>query len=71
MGEMLILKKYQELPPADQALVVGFIQLLLKKKDKRKTSDPKPKKRMLGTLKGQIQMAADFNEPLDDLKEYM
>ena len=29
------------------------------------------KKRKLGTLAGKIAIPDDFNEPLDDLKEYM
>ncbi len=29
------------------------------------------KKRRLGSLKGKISMPEDFNEPLDDLKDYM
>ena len=29
-----------------------------------------PKLRQFGTMKGEIWMAEDFNEPLDDLKEY-
>lgn len=28
-------------------------------------------KRRAGSLKGQIHMPDDFNEPLDDLKDYM
>ena len=28
-------------------------------------------KRPLGTMKGTIKMAADFNEPMEDLKDYM
>ena len=28
-------------------------------------------KRKLGSAKGQIHVAADFNKPLDDFKEYM
>jgi hypothetical protein len=31
----------------------------------------KPKKRIFGTLKGTITVPDDFNEPLDDFKEYM
>ena len=27
--------------------------------------------RPFGTMKGSFQLASDFNEPLDDLKEYM
>ncbi|MFN8344678.1 MAG: DUF2281 domain-containing protein [Spirosomataceae bacterium] len=29
------------------------------------------KKRPFGTMQGTIRMSDDFNEPLDDLKEYM
>lgn len=33
---------------------------------------PKPKKqRKLGTAKGLIKISKDFDEPLEDLKEYM
>ena len=70
MGETLILKKYQQLPATHQVLVVDFIEFLLKK-NKKQPVTPKRKKRELGTLKGQIQMSADFNKPLDDLKDYM
>jgi len=30
-----------------------------------------PKRRQRGSAKGQIWIAADFNEPLEDFKEYM
>lgn len=29
------------------------------------------KKRLLGTMKGTIKMTDGFNEPIDDLKDYM
>ncbi|SKC17936.1 DUF2281 domain-containing protein [Dyadobacter psychrophilus] len=29
------------------------------------------KKRPLGTMKGTIRMSDDFNDPIDDLKDYM
>jgi hypothetical protein len=32
---------------------------------------PAPKKRIPGSLKGKIWISDDFNEPLDDLKDYM
>ena len=35
------------------------------------TTDKYIKKRKLGTLAGKISIPDDFNEPLDDLKEYM
>jgi hypothetical protein len=30
-----------------------------------------PTKRPLGTMKGSFRLAPDFDEPLDDLKDYM
>lgn len=37
-----------------------------------KLKPKKPKKRQLGTMPGLIKyMAPDFNEPLEDFKEYM
>jgi len=34
--------------------------------------EPKPlKKRQAGVLSGRVQMSDDFDEPLDDLKDYM
>lgn len=32
---------------------------------------PSSQKRRLGSLKGKIGIPDDFNEPLDDLKDYM
>jgi len=31
----------------------------------------KPQKRRLGSAKGKISIASDFDKPLDDFKEYM
>ncbi|MBD1393523.1 DUF2281 domain-containing protein [Mucilaginibacter glaciei] len=31
----------------------------------------KPNKRVPGSLKGKVELPDDFNEPLDDLKDYM
>jgi len=32
---------------------------------------PLPKRRKAGILKGKIRMSGDFDEPLEDMKEYM
>jgi len=34
-------------------------------------NDNKPGKRIPGGLKGRVLLPDDFNEPLDDLKDYM
>jgi len=43
-----------------------FIDFLL---CKQKTQE-KPKKRQFGFAKGKISLSPDFNEPLEDFKEY-
>ena len=35
------------------------------------TKNVKPVKRKLGGLEGKVTLPDDFNEPLDDLKDYM
>lgn len=36
-----------------------------------KDDEAKPAKRIPGGLKGKVSLPDDFNEPLDDLKDYM
>jgi hypothetical protein len=57
------------LPEDIRKQVLDFIDFLMK----RKARDPEPpnKRRVAGLMKGQIHVPADFDEPLDDLKEYM
>ena len=45
--------------------LVKFIAISDKKKIKKK------KKRVFGSAKGLIKMAPDFDEPLEDFKDYM
>ena len=53
----------QETPPVETktAVMVTFLTEEVKA----------PLKRKLGGLEGQVNLPADFNEPLDDLKDYM
>lgn len=57
-GKMIQL--YEECPVSEKE-----IQLIIIPK---KTSKPE---RKAGLLKGKIRMSEDFNEPLDEMKEYM
>ena len=54
-----------ELPPVEKKtkVVVTFL-------GGKETRDVPLKKRQAGSLKGKIHVPDDFNEPLDDLKEY-
>lgn len=63
----------QSLPPNAQAQAVDFIEFLFSKN--HKTADVQAiqsptKKRQAGSLAGQITLADDFDEPLEDFKDY-
>jgi hypothetical protein len=57
------------LPKELRAEVADFVEFL-KRKSKSK-SKPKLKAREFGYAKGKITLSSDFDEPLDDFKDYM
>jgi hypothetical protein len=57
------------LPKELRAEVADFVEFL-KRKSKSKTK-PKLKAREFGYAKGKITLSSDFDEPLDDFKDYM
>ncbi len=59
--------KISTLPPNLKSEVNDFVDFLLKK---RKT-EIKKKKPKFGCAQGKIYMSPDFDEPLDDFKDYM
>jgi hypothetical protein len=67
MSELQLYTKLSTLPPALKAEVSDFVDFLLSKKK----SAIKAKKPKFGYAKGQFKMSPDFDEPLDDFKEYM
>ena len=64
MRDQLILEKVKHLPPTQKEQVLDFIEFLERKYDQR----PRP---VFGSGKGTFEMMPDFDEPLDDFKEYM
>ncbi len=64
MNDELILEKVKHLSPNQKEQVLDFIEFLGLKYEKR----PRPK---FGSGKGTFEMMPDFDEPLDDFKEYM
>lgn len=62
--------KYSLLPPEMKQLAMDLIDFL-KFKHVKAQVDPPKKKREFGSLKGEMYMAPDFDEPLEDFKEYM
>ncbi|ADB38752.1 type II toxin-antitoxin system VapB family antitoxin [Spirosoma linguale] len=64
MTYVQLYQKYQTLPPAYQEEVADFVEFLATRK-----VTPKPlvrKTPVFGSAKGQFQMSADFDAPLDD-----
>ena len=69
MGQIQILEKIKMIPAAYQQEVEDFIDFILEKKGNLKPRQNKGRK--LGLLKGKMKMSPDFDEPLDDFKDYM
>lgn len=64
-----IITKMNLLPESFQKEVLDFIEFLIQKYD-LKTGEV-PVIPQFGCLKDTFQVAPDFDEPLDDFKEYM
>ena len=67
MTDVQLYKRLQNLNPSLKAEVYDFVDFLLTKQKK----EVKPKKPQFGCAKGRFKMSSDFDEPLDDLHEYM
>jgi hypothetical protein len=67
MGQIQLYTKLSYLPEELKPEVNDFIDFLLNKKKKEK----KERIPRFGCAKGQIYISPDFDEPLDDFKEYV
>lgn len=70
MENISLYNKLSSLPDQMKSEVSDFIDFLLTKakKEKIKAEKPTPK---FGSGKGMFVMAPDFDEPLEDFKDYM
>jgi hypothetical protein len=66
MSSLSLYTKLESLPKALKAEVSDFIDFLFEKSRKKKKPVPK-----FGSAKGKIKLSPDFDEPLDDFKDYM
>lgn len=66
--EKAILTRIHELPEQLKREVLDYIEFLQKKYARR---NGKPKNRKAGSAKGKYKLAPDFDEPLEDFKEYV
>lgn len=67
MSSISLYTKINSLPENLRIEANDFIDFLISKKKSSKIK----KKRKAGFLKGKIEISKDFDEPLDDFKEYM
>ncbi|MGZ5244045.1 MAG: type II toxin-antitoxin system VapB family antitoxin [Bacteroidia bacterium] len=68
MTDIQLYTKLSELPLNLKAEVADFIDFLIQKSKKQKGNE---NMRVAGKAKGLIKMKANFDEPLDDFKEYL
>lgn len=73
MIQPAILEKLEALPHSLQTEVLHYIEFLSERyATKEESPDLQPKKRGgFGIWKGKIWMADDFDEPLEDMKDYL
>jgi Protein of unknown function (DUF2281) len=72
MLETAILNHLEKLPDSLKEDVLHYVESLDAQHSKTLAATEKPAKRgALGILKGKIKIADDFDEPLEDFKDYM
>ena len=70
MSTTEILSQLSKLPEEKKKSVTDYIAFLIAQFEKENIGKPKPKP-VFGSGKGMFIMAPDFDEPLEDFKEYM
>ena len=69
MSDLSLYIKISSLPSQLKTEISDYLDFLVSKRlNKRNQSNRQPK---AGCMKGTFKMSADFDEPLDDFKEYM
>jgi hypothetical protein len=71
MNSADILAQYEKLPDNYKREAADFIEFLLNKSGKNDNGEKSGKRNGLGSLKGLIHMEDDFDEPLEEFKDYM
>lgn len=67
MDNILLYSKLNSLPENMKSEVSDFIDFLIAKSNKK----PSNKKPQFGSGKGMFKMKENFDEPIDDFKDYM
>jgi predicted DNA-binding antitoxin AbrB/MazE fold protein len=65
-------KPMQPIPVKEEyKVIITFIEPVSKEKVSASKTAKLPRSTSIGFLKGKVKMSADFDEPLDEMKEYM
>jgi hypothetical protein len=67
MNNVSLYNKINSLPENLKREVLDFVEFLQTKNKKVLSKKP----RTFGSLKGKIKMAEDFDDPIEDFKDYM
>ena len=70
MSDLTFLEKVKLMPPDFQQEIKDFIDFVWEKK-MGKDPDLSGRKNLFGAFKGKIWMSPDFDEPLEEFKDYM
>lgn len=70
MSDLTFLEKVKQMPPDFQQEVRNFIDYMWDKKLKKEPVNSE-KLSLFGAFKGKSWMSPDFDEPLEDFKDYM
>ena len=68
--EQIVFQRFSLLTEEQKAAVLFFIETMLNSNAPKQVT-PVKKRGGYGILKGKIWMAPDFDEPLEEMKEYM
>jgi translation initiation factor 2 beta subunit (eIF-2beta)/eIF-5 len=71
MIEQTLIQEIHTLPESLKHEVLHYVQFLKQKQNGNIKVEKPRKKRKAGSAKGEIFMAEDFDEPLEDFAEYM
>ena len=52
-------------------VIITFLEPVTTFTDDNEIINKRPRSEIIGSLKGKIWMADDFNDPIDELKDYM
>ena len=71
MNQAVLISRFENLPEEFKTEVWDYIDFLYFKKDKANGGSDNNRRNGFGCLKGKISMRNDFDEHLEDFKEYM